>query len=106
MTLAAPEFIRRCLLHVLPTGFHRIRYYGFLGARYRREKLIRCRQLLGSTASLSTPADAVSRTDYRDHVETLTGLSLRVCPACHHGAMIIVERLVPVGAGLAPPDTS
>jgi hypothetical protein len=31
MTLDAPEFIRRFLLHVLPTGFHRIRYYGWLG---------------------------------------------------------------------------
>jgi hypothetical protein len=37
MTLAAGEFIRRFLLHVLPAGFHRIRYYGFLGARHRRE---------------------------------------------------------------------
>jgi hypothetical protein len=107
MTLAATEFIRRFLLHVLPTGFHRIRYYGFLGARYRREKLTRCRQLLGSTASLSTPTDAVSRTDYRDHVETVTGLSLRVCPACHHGAMIIVEQLWPAArAGFVNPDTS
>src|SRR5208337_2533638 len=39
MTLSAEEFIRRFLLHVLPSGFHRIRYYGFLGNRYRKEKL-------------------------------------------------------------------
>ena len=44
MTLSADEFIRRFLLHVLPSGFHRIRYYGFLGNRHRKE---RCRQLLG-----------------------------------------------------------
>ncbi len=107
MTLAATEFIRRFLLHVLPTGFHRIRYYGFLGARHRREKLSRCRQLLGSTTSLTTPPDATSPTDYRDRVETLTGISLRVCPACHHGEMIIVERLVPARrAVLVYPDTS
>jgi hypothetical protein len=31
-------------------------------------------------------------TDYRDRLETLTGISLRVCPACQHGEMIIVER--------------
>ena len=48
MTLTAAEFIRRVLLHVLPMGFHRIRYYGFLGARHRRAKLARCRHLLGS----------------------------------------------------------
>jgi hypothetical protein len=107
MTLAATEFIRRFLLHVLPTGFHRIRYYGFLGARHRRGKLTRCRQLLGSTTSLTTPTDTTSPTDYRDRVETLTGMSLRVCPACRHGEMIIVERLLPVGSTvLVTPDTS
>jgi hypothetical protein len=107
MTLAATEFIRRFLLHVLPTGFHRIRYYGFLAARHRRDKLTRCRQLLGCTASLATPADAVARTDYRDRVETLTGVSLRMCPACHHGKMIIIERLVPAcRGGCVTPDTS
>ena len=46
MTLAADEFIRRFLLHVLPKGFQRIRYYGFLANRYCEQKLARCRQLL------------------------------------------------------------
>src|SRR4029453_9342625 len=61
MTPAAPEFIRRFLLHVLPTGFHRIRYYGFLGARHRREKLTRCRQLLSSSTSAPPPAHRPQR---------------------------------------------
>jgi hypothetical protein len=95
MTLAATEFIRRFLLHVLPTGFHRIRYYGFLGARHRRVKLARCRQLLGSTAPTPTLSPPTSPRDYRDRAEALTGISLRVCPACHHGQMIIVEQLLP-----------
>jgi hypothetical protein len=43
MTLSAQEFIRRFLLHTLPDRFQRIRYYGFLGNRYRQEKLARCR---------------------------------------------------------------
>src|SRR6266511_5851450 len=47
MTLSADEFIRRFLLHVLPNGFQRIRYYGLLGNRYRKEKLNHCRRLLG-----------------------------------------------------------
>jgi putative transposase len=42
MTLKAGEFIRRFLLHVLPHGFQRIRYYGFLANRYREQKLARC----------------------------------------------------------------
>ena len=95
MTLAAVEFIRRFLLHVLPAGFHRIRYYGFLGARHRRAKLARCRQLLGSPTSAPTSSAATATPDYRDRVEALTGISLRVCPACHHGEMIIIERLCP-----------
>src|SRR5438128_527268 len=46
ITLTAIEFIRRFLMHVLPAGFHRIRYYGFLGNRIRRDTLARCRDLL------------------------------------------------------------
>ena len=55
MTLDAEEFIRRFLLHVLPDGFQRIRYYGFLGNRYREEKLARCRELLGMPACPNRP---------------------------------------------------
>lgn len=107
MTLAAGEFIRRFLLHVLPAGVHRIRYYGFLAARHRRVKLARCRQLLGSTGPIAPPAHASPPTDYRDRVEALTGTSLRVCPVCHHGAMILIQRLVPLArTGGMPPDTS
>ena len=47
MTLAAEEFIRRFLIHVLPDGFHRIRYFGFLSNCHRAQKLALCRELLG-----------------------------------------------------------
>ncbi len=47
MTLGGGEFIRRFLIHVLPDGFHRIRYFGFLGNCHRARKLARCRELLG-----------------------------------------------------------
>jgi hypothetical protein len=106
MTLAAGEFIRRFLLHVLPTGFHRIRYYGFLGARHRRAKLARCRQLLGAIAPTTPTADPSPPTDYRDRTEALTGTSLRVCPVCHRGQMIVIERLLPTRRGAPIPDTS
>ena len=46
MTLAADEFMRRFLLHVLPSGFHRIRHYGLLANAGRREHLARARELL------------------------------------------------------------
>src|SRR5262249_61040433 len=48
MTLTALEFVRRLLLHVLPTGFQRIRHYGILANCHRQAKLALCRQLLGS----------------------------------------------------------
>ena len=47
MTLRADEFVRRFLLHVLPSGFHRIRHYGLLANPSRRENLARTRELLG-----------------------------------------------------------
>ena len=89
MTLSAEEFIRRFLLHALPDGFQRIRYYGLLGNRYRREKLARCRQLLG----MAPPVEAPAPEDYRDLHEQLTGSSLRQCPVCHRGRMVMVEML-------------
>jgi Putative transposase len=65
MALSAEEFIRRFLLYVLPHGFHRIRYCGFLGNRFRQENLARCRQLLGMTVpqvTLKRSADSDSMT--------------------------------------------
>ena len=53
MTLEAPEFIRRFLLHVLPCGFQRIRHYGFLANHVRQAKLALCRKLLGVPAPLA-----------------------------------------------------
>jgi hypothetical protein len=94
MTLSAEEFIRRFLLHALPHGFHRIRYYGFLGNRFRQEKLARCRQLLGM-APPQVPPKPSANSDCNDRHEELTGTSLHICPVCHHGHMIVVELLKP-----------
>jgi len=101
MTLSAEEFIRRFLLHALPDGFQRIRYYGFLGNRYRQQKLARCRQLLG----MAPPIEAPAPEDYRDRHEQLTGSSLRACPLCHRGRMLLVETLTPHRASTSK-DTS
>jgi Putative transposase/Transposase zinc-binding domain len=92
MVLAAEEFIRRFLLHVLPSGFHRIRYYGFLGNRHRKEKLEHCRHLLGMIAGEGSSQPQPCN-DYRDRYDKLTGHSLRECPACHRGRMITVQLL-------------
>jgi hypothetical protein len=89
MSVAADEFIRRFLLHVLPEGFHRIRYYGFLGNRHRAQKLAHCRDLLGMP--VLRPSVDPPEKNYRDRCEDLTGHCLRECPACHQGQMIIIE---------------
>ena len=91
MILQAEEFIRRFLLHVLPDGFQRIRYYGFLGNRYRKQKLAHCRELLG----MPTPEPPALETakDYRERYEELTGSSLWQCPICRQGRMLVTQIL-------------
>ncbi len=91
MTLAADEFIRRFLIHVLPGGFQRIRHYGFLCNRRRAARLARCRELLG--AARAEPAADRPREEYRDLHEALTGKSLTQCPTCGDGRMLLVRIL-------------
>jgi Putative transposase len=103
MALAAEEFMRRFLIHVLPDGFHRIRYFGFLGNCHRAQKLALCRKLLGMV-----PADPAANppADYRDRFEALTGQSLRECPHCHTGIMVVVDCIARPKVCQAVPDTS
>ena len=93
MSLDTDEFIRRFLLHVLPSGFQRIRHYGFLANRCRADKLAHCRQLLAAPAPAVKLPDAAL--DYRDRYEQLTGKSLRDCPICGQGHMICIETFRP-----------
>ena len=92
MTLDAGEFLRRFLLHVLPKGFMRVRYYGFLANRNRAEKLDRVRILLGqpSVFTTSEPSDEASAKDASDD-EPLDTLDL--CPACKKGRLILIAKL-------------
>ena len=106
ITVSAEEFTRRFLLHVLPSGFQRIRYYGFLSNRHRQEKLAKCRQLLGMAPLEKTPDTSKPVRDYRDRYEQLTGFSLRECSACHQGCMVILKRLAAVSQQPAFIDTS
>jgi hypothetical protein len=85
MTLAVNEFIRRFLLHVLPSGFVKIRYFGFLANRDRRDNLALCQQLLRAK-----PGRSVS---HRDPAPKQPGL--RPCPLCKVGRMSPLELLLP-----------
>ncbi len=105
MQLDGQEFIRRFLLHVLPSGLQRIRHYGLLANRYREANLERCRTLLAMPAPVATPSDAPL--DYRDRYERLTGVSLRECPHCHRGQMFQIETFLPGKQPRGPPpDTT
>ena len=84
MTLDADEFIRRFLLHVLPDGFQRIRYYGFLANRYRAEKLALCRQLMQMPPPAAAP-EALGRRTASDLVWNARGVGCRFIgnDSCH-----------------------
>ncbi|MCP5082042.1 MAG: IS91 family transposase, partial [Alphaproteobacteria bacterium] len=86
MSLKGTEFIRRFLLHVLPSGFMRIRHYGLLANRHRREKLARCRTLLGQD---EPPARSPQTTEQM--MERLTGRSLSACRHCGKGTLRIIQ---------------
>ena len=101
MRLQADEFVRRFLLHVLPSGFQRIRHYGLLANRLCRSKLGRCRQLLNAPAPPPVPAEQPE--DYRDRYQRLTGVSLRDCPRCGRGRMVCIETLLPQSLPRGPP---
>ena len=88
MTLATSEFIRRFLMHVLPPGFHRIRYYGLLASPARAINIERARKLL---VMPWLPIDALkaASTDVNQPQTTQ-----HPCPRCG-GPMMIIERFEP-----------
>jgi hypothetical protein len=84
MTLTTHEFIRRFLMHVLPAGFHRIRYYGLLASGQRDENIARARELLMPPV---IPVDAIKAITANAAEPQTTSL----CPCCG-GRMSIIER--------------
>ena len=82
MTLATDEFIRRFLIHVLPSGFHRIRHYGLFASAKRADNITQARQLLNAPAPQNESGDAAPA----DEPKTLS----HSCPCCG-GRMIIIE---------------
>lgn len=85
MTLAPEEFIRRFLLHTLPSGFQRIRHYGLFSSRNKNTLLELCRLLLAEAASLLP-----SPQQLKEVCRALTE-SAAVCPACQVGRMVRID---------------
>ncbi len=99
MTLAAPEFLRRFLMHVVPTGFVRIRHFGLLANRVRTANITRCRTLLGNpsrearmtAAHVTTAGDRITSERRPDGCDTQTCRDQ--CPACGLGHMLRIGRV-------------
>lgn len=84
MKLHYDEFIRRFLMHVLPNGFMRIRHYGLLANRCRKESLRRIRSILAHPVKIEEEAEVEAlQTDY-------------LCPKCHHGHLVPIQVLNPL----------
>lgn len=89
MTLPAGEFIRRFLLHVLPHGFMKIRYYGFLARTIKKWSIPLLRKLIDPVAKLP---EKVKET-IREMMLRLTGRDITICPKCKKGKLFKAGKL-------------
>jgi hypothetical protein len=93
MALPADEFLRRFLLHVVPSGFMPIRHFGLLANRHRAVKLARSRQLLVPTPEVTVDAcDGATSSAEPD----VSAAEPKLCPVCGGGPLRIIEMLVPI----------
>jgi Putative transposase/Transposase zinc-binding domain len=91
MTLAATEFLRRFLLHIIPSRLVRIRYYGFMANRFRTANIARARQLIPARDFVPPPPRE---------------LPVPRCPVCERGMMRIVARVDPAPRPVSYEDSS
>jgi hypothetical protein len=97
MRLPAHEFLRRFLLHVLPDGFVRVRSYGLLANRQRREKIARCREALGALPA--KPTAGAEAMGWRELLARLTGTDPGRCPECRRGRLLLIAEIPAQGRG-------
>ena len=89
MTLPAQEFIRRFMLHVLPHGFMKIRYYGFLAHTNKKWSIPLLRDLIDPEAKLP---EKVNET-IKEMMLRLTGMDITLCPRCNKGKLVSIKKL-------------
>jgi hypothetical protein len=89
MTLPAMEFIRRFMLHVLPHGFMKIRYYGFLAHTNKKECIPLLRNLIDPEAKLPEKVEIT----IREMMLRLTGMDITLCPGCNKGKMTKIKKM-------------
>ena len=93
MTVKAHEFIRRFLLHVLPHRYVRIRHFGLLSNRNRKDDISLCRMLLDSGKTTTKEKD--KQETWQEQLLRICGIDVTTCPVCKKGRMLTVELLPP-----------
>jgi hypothetical protein len=93
MTVKADEFIRRFLLHVLPNRYVRIRHFGLLANRSRKENIALCRELIGSCKTVTKEKEKPE--SWQDQLLRICGIDVTICPVCKKGTILMVELLIP-----------
>ena len=89
LTVRAKEFIRRYLLHILPPGFMKIRYYGFLAHANKKASIALLQQLINPDAEIT---ERLIET-VEEMMLRLTGVDVSLCPECGKGKMVLIEDL-------------
>ena len=93
MILKTEEFIRRFLLHVLPARFVRIRHFGLLANRNRKDNLSVCRQLLGGDKTVVK--EKVQPETWQERLLRICSIDVLSCPVCQKGKMARIALLLP-----------
>ena len=83
MTISVQEFIRRFLLHILPPHFMKIRYYGILGNRNKKKKLLKCKILTRTKIYTKKQLPTL------ELLKQTLGKDFNLCPQCKKGHMLI-----------------
>jgi hypothetical protein len=100
MTLKAGEFIRRFLLHVLPARYVRIRHFGLLANRRRKNNIALCSEYLGTGKTVTK--EKIKQETWQEQLLRICGIDVTTCPVCQKGRMFRVGLLLPYRCNSPP----
>ena len=101
MTLRADEFIRRFLLHVLPSRYVRIRHFGLLANRNRKNTIPLCREILRGGKTVTK--EKARQETWQEQLLRICGIDVTRCPVCQKGRMFTIALLLPYRCN-SPPE--
>jgi hypothetical protein len=100
MILKAAEFIRRFLLHVLPERYVRIRHFGLLANRSRKDNMAVCRKIIGGGKTVAK--ESTKQETWQEQLLRICGIDVNTCPVCQKGRMSRVALLNPLRCNSPP----